>query len=104
MAKYVMVYTGGGTPATEAEQQQVMAAWGAWMGELGQALVDPGNPFGPSASVAADGSVNGTGGSSLTGYSIVTADSLDAATELGKGCPVLASGGAVEVYETFDVM
>jgi hypothetical protein len=35
----------------------------------------------------------------LTGYSIVSADSLDAAVELAKGCPVLGIGGAVDVYE-----
>lgn len=104
MAKYVFAYTGGRRPETEEEQQQVMAAWGAWIGSLGQALLDVGNPFGPSASVAADGGVSGAGTSGLTGYSIVSAGSLDAATELAKGCPALAAGGAVEVYETIDVM
>jgi hypothetical protein len=32
--------------------------------------------------------------------SIVEADSLDAAVAQAKGCPVLAAGGSVEVYET----
>jgi hypothetical protein len=36
--------------------------------------------------------------------SILTADSLDAATKRAKRCPVLTSGGTVEVYEGFDVM
>jgi hypothetical protein len=30
---------------------------------------------------------------------IVAADSLDAAVELAKGCPILETGGAVDVYE-----
>lgn len=105
MAKYVLTYKGGsGMPATEEEQQAVMAAWGAWLGGLGEALVDVGNPFGPSAAVAADGSVADSGPSGLTGYSILSADSLAAATEQTKGCPILSAGGTVEVYETFDVM
>jgi hypothetical protein len=40
----------------------------------------------------------------LSGYSVVSADSLDAATKMAAGCPVLTDGGIVEVYETFDVM
>jgi hypothetical protein len=31
------------------------------------------------------------------GFSIVQADSLDAAAQLAKGCPVLLTGGTVEV-------
>ncbi len=104
MARYVLVYTGGGMAATEAEQQAVMAAWGTWMGGLGPALVDGGNPFGPSASVASDGAVGDHGPSRLTGYSILEADGLAAATDLAKGCPILSAGGAVEVYETLEVM
>ena len=104
MANYVLVFKGGGMAETEAEQQAVLAAWGRWYGELGQAVVDGGNPFGPSASVAADGTVSDGGGSGLTGYTILQADGLAAATELARGCPVLSSGGSIEVYETFEVM
>lgn len=104
MAKYVLVYGGGRMAEGEAEQQAVMAAWGAWFGQVGGALVDGGNPFGASATLTPDGAAAGAGASGLTGYSILTADSLTAATDLAKGCPVLSSGGSVEVYETFDVM
>lgn len=104
MSSYVLAYTGGSTPESEQEQAEVMAAWGAWLGSLGDTLVDAGNPFGPSAGIAADGAVSQGAASGLTGYSILTADSLDTATAQAKGCPVLAAGGAVEVYEVFPVM
>jgi hypothetical protein len=104
MTNYVLVYKGGGMPATEEEQQQVMAAWGAWTEKVGQAMVDLGNPFGPSKSIAADGTVSDGGASGMTGYSILQAGSLDAATELASSCPIIASGGTVEVYETLQVM
>lgn len=105
MAKYLFVYHGGGMPEGEAEQQQVMAAWGAWMGQLGSALVDGGNPVGAAVTLAPDGSTSDGGGSNpATGYSIVEAASLAAATELAKGCPILTSGGSIEVGETFDAM
>jgi hypothetical protein len=67
MANYVLVYKVGGMPQSEAEQAAVMAAWTKWFGELGPAVVDGGNPFGPSASISSDGAVK-DGGGSAGGY------------------------------------
>ena len=103
MAKYVLVYKGGAMAQTDAEREAAMAAWGGWFQTLGAAIVDAGNPFGPSTAVSANGG-GGTATSELSGYSVLTADSLSGAAELAKGCPVLENGGSVEVYETIDVM
>jgi hypothetical protein len=104
MAKYLLLYGGGSMPETEAEQAEVMKAWDSWFHELGGALADGGNPFsGASTKIAADGST-GDAGSDASGYSVIEADSLDAATAMAKGCPVLQGGAAVTVFETFDVM
>jgi hypothetical protein len=46
----------------------------------------------------------GAVGTPATGYSILKADSLNAATELAKGCPVLQSGGKITVYEVTPAM
>jgi len=100
MGNYVFAYKGGAMAQTDAEREAAMAAWGAWFGELGAAVVDGGNPFGPAASVASDGSVSDGASSALSGYSVVSADSLSAASELARGCPVLGAGGSIEVYET----
>ena len=106
MAKFLLLYHGGGMPETEAEQAAVMQAWGTWYTGLGEAIVDPGNPFSPQAkSVTSDGSVGDAPiGTTASGYTIVRADSLDAATAMAKACPILQAGGQVSVYETFDVM
>jgi hypothetical protein len=107
MGNYLFAYRGGAMAETDEQRQAVMAAWGAWFGELGGAIVDPGNPFAGSASVGAGGAGGAVGdgaGSALTGYSVMKADSLAAATELAKGCPVLSGGGSVDVYETLEVM
>jgi hypothetical protein len=104
MAKYLLLYSGGSMPETEAEQAAVMKAWDSWFHELGGALADGGNPFsGESTKIAADGSTGATG-SDASGYSIIEADSLDAAAAMAKGCPVLQGGAAVTVFETFEVM
>ena len=45
MAKYLLVYHGGGPMEEDAAAQAaVMEAWGAWFGQLGAAVVDGGNP------------------------------------------------------------
>ena len=76
-----------------------MAAWTSWFTELGSAVKDQGNPFsGEAKTIAADGSVSdGSGGGSASGYTILKADSLDAATTLAKGCPVLQGGANIMV-------
>jgi hypothetical protein len=100
MANYVFAYSGGrGVAADEAERNAQMARWSEWFGELGSAIVDGGAAMGTAKTVGAGGSVSDGGSRSLTGYSIVSAESIDSAVELAKGCPVLEIGGAVDVYE-----
>jgi len=106
MANFVLLYSGGGMPESKAEQEKVMQAWGAWFGQIGNALVDGGNPFTPMAkTIASDGKVtDGPVGTMATGYSVIKADSLAAAVELAKSCPVFLGGAKITVYETFPAM
>ncbi|MEQ1788675.1 MAG: hypothetical protein ABL966_16610 [Acidimicrobiales bacterium] len=98
MGKYVLVYQGGAMAETEEAQQAVMAAWGAWFGTLGAAVVDGGAPFGASAAVGGGAATSG-----LTGYSVLEAGDLAAAVTMAGGCPIIADGGTVDVYEAIDV-
>jgi hypothetical protein len=94
MAKFLFAYSGGnGMSADEAERQKQMEKWGAWMGGLGAALVDPGAPFGEAKLV------DGGSSAGLTGYSVYEAGSLDDAVAAAQDCPIFDSGGHVEVYE-----
>lgn len=106
MARYLLVFYGGGMPETPAAQARVLKQWEKWYGKLGPAVVDAGNPFsGAVNKIKADGSVaRGPIGQRASGYSIVDAGSLDAATRMAKGCPILKSGGQIAVYETFSMM
>jgi hypothetical protein len=98
MSRFVYLYSGGQMAETPEAQAESMRVWGAWFGALGDGVVDIGNPFGAGSTVTADGAATG-GTSKLGGYSIVEATSLDDAASKADGCPVLASGGSVEVYE-----
>ncbi|MGH1493920.1 MAG: YciI family protein [Acidimicrobiales bacterium] len=102
MTNFVFTYHGGsGMPESKEEQDQIMAAWGVWMGGLGAKLIDGGNPFAAHKTVAPDGAVSDGGpASTLSGYSVVSADSFEEAVDMAKGCPVLTSGGQVQVSET----
>ena len=104
MAKYAFVYHGGGgMAATEEEQQAIMAEWGAWYEAMGAAIVDGGAPVMMAKTVSADGVSDGGGSNPATGYTVITADSLDAAIEHAKGCPELKRGGTVEVAELIEM-
>ncbi|MGI9365896.1 MAG: YciI family protein [Rhizobiaceae bacterium] len=98
MPEYIFAYHGGEMPETEEEGAKMMERWNIWMQGLGDALVEPGNPVGKSWTVSADG-VEANGGSNpLSGYSVVSAESMEAAAEMAKGCPHVDSG-TVELAE-----
>ena len=69
MTKYLLGYHGGGMPDTPEEGDKVMKAWTSWMGTLGTALTDGGNPAGAAKTIAANGKVSDGGGANpITGY------------------------------------
>ena len=104
MTNFVLLYTGGGMPEGEEEQAAVMAAWGAWYESLGADIVDGGNPFGGSKNVSENGVSDGPVSSPpVTGYTIISADSLDEAVAKVKNHPHLNYGGQVSVHETFQM-
>ncbi len=104
MAKYLFVYHGGSQPETEEEVAAVMDAWGSWLGGLGAAVVDGGNPVGKSSTVNPDGSVSGDGGANpVSGYGIFDASDRDDAIAKAKGCPILQAGGSVELADIIDM-
>jgi hypothetical protein len=89
-------------PESEEEVAQVMAAWEAWYGELGESVVDGGNPFGQTRNVDGTG-VTGPNDNPLSGYTVITAADIDAAVAAAKGSPILQAGGSVEVAEAIDM-
>jgi hypothetical protein len=101
MKKYLLVVYG---PAAENEQDRAagMAMMAEWYRSLGPALVDPGAPFTAARTVSSNG-VGTAIGPSATGYNVVEAESLEAATALAELCPLLQHGRQVTVFETFSM-
>ena len=98
MPNYILAYHGGTAPETAEEGAEVMERWGAWFASMGDAVVDGGNPVGPSRTVDAKGVADHGGANPLSGYSIIHAADFDAALALAAGCPIIGEG-SVEVAE-----
>ena len=99
MTQFVLVYLGGNPPATPEEGKAHMAKYRQWLGSLGDAAVSPANPLKNTSTVNPDGSVSAGGSTTMSGYTIIEAPSMDAALEMAKACPFLEVGGSLEVSE-----
>ena len=95
----MITYLGGDKPATPEEGQQHMAKYMAWLSSLGESAVSPANPLKNTTIVNSDGSVTSGSKTSMSGYTIIEADSMDAALAIARACPFLEIGGSLEVSE-----
>ena len=109
MKDYLLIYRADfsfiGTRTPE-EAQANTKKWMDWIGSIAaqNKLTDRGNRLTPSGKVLKSDNMVTNGPyaeikETIGGYSIVKADSYEAAVELAKGCPVLTMGGNVEVRE-----
>lgn len=98
MPDFIFAYHGGGAPETPEAGAKAMEVWGAWYGAMGDAVVNPGAPVGMSKTVSSGGVADDGGANPLSGFTVVRADSIEAACQMAKGCPLVADGtGSVEV-------
>ena len=99
MPQYMMTYIGGDKPSTPEEGKQHFAKYQEWLSSLGDAAVSPANPLKGTSTVNPDGSVSDGGKTTMSGFTIVEADSMDTALTMAKRCPFLEIGGSLEVSE-----
>jgi hypothetical protein len=106
MAKFLFVYRSGivADKMTPEVMQQHMQKWQTWIGEALQKgwMLDPGDALTQEGRVVNAKKVVTDGPfveakEIVGGYSIVQADTINAAAELAKGCPGLLTGGSVEI-------
>jgi len=99
MAQYIITYLGGDQPSSPEEGQKHFAKYKAWLSSLGDSAVSPANPLKHTSTVNPDGTVTGGSTSSMSGYTIIESESMEAALEVAKDCPFLDIGGSLEVSE-----
>lgn len=99
MPQFAIVYLGGNHPSSPEEGQKHFAKYMEWLSTLGEAAVSPANPLSNTHTVQADGNVIEGGSSTMSGYTIVEADSMESALNMAKSCPFLEIEGTLEVSE-----
>ena len=99
MPQYVMVYLGGNQPQTPEEGKVHFAKYKEWLTSLGDAAVSPANPLKNTHTVNPDGSATQGGTTTMSGYTIIDAASMEAALSIASACPFLDIGGSLEVSE-----
>ena len=94
MKKFVLLHYGFEQPTPE-----IMQAWGAWFESIADRTVDNFG-FSGGREISAIGTKDLPWGmDSITGCSIIEAESLDEAEKIAKECPYIASIRAYEVRE-----
>lgn len=103
MPTFLITYHGATEMPPSAEaREQMMSAFMEWAGSVGDKMVDPGSPLGPSRVVTSEGDTEGKATGEVGGYTIITADSLDDAVSAVHSHPFVAGGGTLQVSEAVE--
>jgi len=100
MKNYLYIYHSDSNAKPTAEST---AAWMKWFENMGDKVVDSGNPIvgGTNAKAVLKNGASKLDEDNVNGYSIVKAESLDEALEMAQGCPLSnAPDCEIRVYET----
>jgi len=103
MKQFVLVYLGGNQPSSPEEGRQHFAKYMEWLTSLGDSVVIPTIPLKDTTTVSSDGTIAEGGSSAMSGFSIIKADSMEAALSIAQACPFLEIGGSLEVSEMMEM-
>jgi hypothetical protein len=111
MKKFLALYVGqpltdeqrAAAMADEDQRNRGMAAWGAWMAEHADAVIDSGGPLGKTKKASRVGVTDIR--NNAAGYVVVQAESHEAAVKMFEGHPhfTIFPGEGVEVMEILPI-
>ena len=95
MARFLVTYHGGGAP-DPSQMDEIRAAFGAWLGRAGSAVVDPGAPLRFVGQVASSEPAPSI---AIGGYSVIEAADEAGVREILSTHPFVARGGTLQIDE-----
>ncbi|PVZ69559.1 YciI family protein [Pelagibaculum spongiae] len=99
MAQFIISYLGGEHPTDPVLAKQHFEQYKNWLVSLGDAAISPANPFKNTHHIAANGTVSSGSQIRMSGFTVIEAESIEAAIALAKQCPFLQINGELEVAE-----
>ncbi len=107
MAKFLLVYRDSTEPRSQPspeEMQGFLAMWGEWFKQFGPQILDGGDALLPTGRVIKpDGEIaNGPyveAKEMVGGFSVIDAETYEAAVEIARECPIVKIGGAIEIRQ-----
>jgi hypothetical protein len=99
----MITYLGGNQPSSPEEGKQHFAKYMDWLSSLGDSVVSPANPLRDTCTISPDGTVAAGSTTTMSGYTIIQVDSMEAALSIAKACPFLDIGGSLEVSELVEM-
>jgi hypothetical protein len=103
LPQYVIVYLGGNQPSSPEEGKQHFTRYMEWISSLGDSAISPANPLKDTTTVNPDATVTTGGTTAMSGYTVIAADSMEAALTVAQACPFLEIGGSLEVSELVEM-
>ncbi|GAA3863300.1 hypothetical protein [Celeribacter arenosi] len=95
MSKFVLIFRGG-APSSQEEGEKMMVDWTAWLGGMGDAVLDAGEAVGTSQFIGAKSDP-------VSGYMKIDAADMDAAMAHAQKCPILTLGGSIEIAPALEM-
>lgn len=99
MNQYIITYLGGDIPPSPEEGKKHFAKYQEWLVSLGDSAIKPMVPFRNIHTISPGGTETSGSSVSMSGHTIIQAESIEAAISLAKACPFLDTNGSIEVAE-----
>ena len=103
MPNFMLTYLGTPQISSPEEKQDHMQKYHQWITDLGDAALSAMNPLKNVSVVDSEGNITDGGETGMSGFTIVTADSVNAALEIAQACPFLKVGGRLEVAQMIEM-
>jgi len=95
----MITYLGGNQPSSPEEGQKHKSEYMTWLSSLGDSAISPTNPIKNTIIVNSDRSFTSGSVTSMSGFTVIKADSMEEALSIAINCPFLDLGGSLEVSE-----